>query len=93
MNCDNHTIGIDIEQAQRRNANLDDEAVRQVRKIQASFSAADFDRGFEGILFGKGSMIIFMFKTTFIYFTDKEAEGSKLVKVIKLIINSFSSKI
>lgn len=66
-----------------RSGCLTEEHLAHVREIQAQIGAA-FNTALRGILLGKGSTMIFMFGSAFSYYTDRDAEGSKLEKVSNL---------
>lgn len=68
------------------NAHLD-----HLRVIQASVGgAAGFDRALTGILFGKGSTMVFMFHGGFSYYTAEEADGGRLEKVKRSLPNDMN---
>lgn len=72
---------------------MDNENIKQLRVVEAGVGGPDvFSRALDGIIFGKGSTMIFMFRVGgFTYYTDKEAEGSQLEKVANKFSHHFLS--
>ncbi|TFK33292.1 hypothetical protein BDQ12DRAFT_727923 [Crucibulum laeve] len=62
------------------NGNMEDEMISHLNEIKVL--TPNFDQVIDGILFGKGTTLIFAYKGGFGYYTDNEAEGSKLEKVL-----------
>lgn len=61
---------------------MEDEMIKRMREMQTMVGGVQvFDKALTGILFGKGTTMIFMFKGGFSYYTDDEAEGSNMEKV------------
>ncbi|TFK33290.1 hypothetical protein BDQ12DRAFT_670399 [Crucibulum laeve] len=60
----------------RWNGDMEDQMIAQINEVRAI--TPNFDQLLDGVLFGKGTTQIFMYKGGFGYYTDKEAEGSKL---------------
>ncbi|KAH9484833.1 hypothetical protein JR316_0001735 [Psilocybe cubensis] len=67
---------------------LENENIKNLRVIEASVGGPDvFNRALDGILFGKGSTMIFMFKNCFSYYTDHETENTAVEKLMDDYIN------
>jgi hypothetical protein len=63
---------------------MENNQIHAVQEIQGQFGVrSNFDTALRGILFGKGSTMIFMFRGSFVYYTDMEAEGSQLENVCR----------
>lgn len=68
--------------APSRSGNMEDDQIRALQEMQVQAGDGfNFNMELRGILFGKGSTMIFMFGGSFAYYTDREAEGSELENV------------
>lgn len=61
---------------------MEDNHLRAFQDMQAQIGDSfNFNTELRGILFGKGSTMVFMFRGSFSYYTDSEAEGTELENV------------
>ncbi|TFK33291.1 hypothetical protein BDQ12DRAFT_670400 [Crucibulum laeve] len=65
--------------------NLEDKMILKLNEVRAI--SPNFDAALEGILFGKGTTMVFIGKQGFAYFTDEEAEGGKMESVLNEYIH------
>ncbi|KAF5325217.1 hypothetical protein D9619_009666 [Psilocybe cf. subviscida] len=67
---------------------MEDEQIRLVEEMLTQLGDGfNFGMELRGILFGKGSTMIYMFRGGFAYHTDSEAEGSELEDDLNLYAN------
>ncbi|KAF5325110.1 hypothetical protein D9619_009668 [Psilocybe cf. subviscida] len=76
-------VGVGPDSSGVWSGNMEDDQIRALREMQAQAGDGfNFNMELRGILFGKGSTMIFMFGGSFAYYTDREAEGSELENLL-----------